>query len=330
MAAWEARIRNLLKRYDITADADRLRDRAEDRRAGDLADLRGRGASSAGRRAATVASARTSPTTCARSASIPLRIDDAPELIEVRGEVYFPAARLREAERAARRGRRAHLRQPAQRRRRHDPPAGPQARRRASAVDLVATGSAPARASTTRTHSEEIEWLRERGFRVNADIALHETSDEVVERCEWWEERREGLDYEIDGVVVKVDERAALARPGRRRARAALGDRVEVPADDGDDEAEQDRLERRADRPPGPVRDARAGPRRRRHRPDRDPAQRGGPGAQGRPRGRRGDRHARRRRDPAGGRAADPAAQGKAAAQGAGRRRSARSAARRR
>ena len=27
-------------------------------------------------------------------------------------------------------------------------------------------------------------------------------------RCHWWEERREQLDYEIDGVVVKVDERA--------------------------------------------------------------------------------------------------------------------------
>ena len=30
----------------------------------------------------------------------------------------------------------------------------------------------------------------------------------MVERCHWWEERREQLDYEIDGVVVKVDERA--------------------------------------------------------------------------------------------------------------------------
>jgi DNA ligase (NAD+) len=30
----------------------------------------------------------------------------------------------------------------------------------------------------------------------------------VVTRCRWWEERREELDYEIDGVVVKVDERA--------------------------------------------------------------------------------------------------------------------------
>ena len=49
----------------------------------------------------------------------------------------------------------------------------------------------------------------------------------------------------------------------------------------------------------------------------RDAPQRGGPGAQGRPRGRRGRRHPRRRRDPPGDLAADPEAQGKAAAQGA-------------
>ncbi len=50
--------------------------------------------------------------------------------------------------------------------------------------------------------------MRERGFRVEPEIAVHETEDQVVERCHWWEERRESLDYEIDGVVVKVNERA--------------------------------------------------------------------------------------------------------------------------
>ena len=101
------------------------------------------------------------------------------------------------------------------------------------------------------SHSEELEWLRERGFRVNGDIAHHETARELVARCEWWQERRDELDFEIDGVVVKVDERRAVARARRRRSRAALGDRLEVPADDGDDEAQQGRLERRADRPHG-------------------------------------------------------------------------------
>jgi DNA ligase (NAD+) len=58
-----------------------------------------------------------------------------------------------------------------------------------------------------RSHSAELDWLRERDFKVNAETALHESVDAVVERCRWWEERREDLDFEIDGTVVKVDRR---------------------------------------------------------------------------------------------------------------------------
>ena len=50
--------------------------------------------------------------------------------------------------------------------------------------------------------------MRDRGFKVNGDIAAHSDADEVVARCEWWEERREGLEFEIDGVVIKVDQRS--------------------------------------------------------------------------------------------------------------------------
>ena len=59
-------------------------------------------------------------------------------------------------------------------------------------------------------------------------------------------------------------------------------------------------VERRQVRRPAPVRGARAGARRRRHGQAGHAAQRGGPRAQGHPPRRRGDRAARRRRDPAG------------------------------
>src|SRR5690606_14856317 len=58
------------------------------------------------------------------------------------------------------------------------------------------------------THTAELEWLREHGFPVNPEIATHEDSAEVVARCEWWLNRREELDFEIDGVVIKVDDRS--------------------------------------------------------------------------------------------------------------------------
>ena len=88
------------------------------------------------------------------------------------------------------------------------------------------------------------------------------------------------LDFEIDGVVVKVDRPRAPAAPGRRRARPALGDRLEVPADDGEDaRCARSRWNVGKFGDLHPFADARAGRRRRRHRQAGDAAQRGGPRA---------------------------------------------------
>ena len=60
--------------------------------------------------------------------------------------------------------------------------------------------------SPLTSHWEALEWLREHGFRVNGDVKQLTTEDEVVEQCLRWQERRGALDFEIDGVVVKVDD----------------------------------------------------------------------------------------------------------------------------
>lgn len=138
--------------------------------------------------------------------AIPLSIDGAPELVEVRGEVYLSRSAFEELNET-----RAAAGQPAFANPRNaaagsirqlDP--GIAASR---PLSIWCYGIGAQRGPQVRTHADELEWLRERGFKVNADTAPHETADEVVERCEWWEERREGLDFEIDGVVVKVDQR---------------------------------------------------------------------------------------------------------------------------
>ncbi len=54
--------------------------------------------------------------------------------------------------------------------------------------------------------------------------------DAVFERCRELEAARHDLDYEIDGVVVKVDDLALHDRLGSDLAGAALGHRVQVPA----------------------------------------------------------------------------------------------------
>ena len=68
------------------------------------------------------------------------------------------------------------------------------------------------------THHEALDWLRVAGFRVNPDTRLAESLDEIIAGCRAWQDRREDLDYDIDGVVIKLDDRglqAALGAVGR-------------------------------------------------------------------------------------------------------------------
>jgi DNA ligase (NAD+) len=54
-------------------------------------------------------------------------------------------------------------------------------------------------------HWDALQWLREHGFRTNPFAERHETVASVAQACHAWEKRRIELDYEIDGIVVKVD-----------------------------------------------------------------------------------------------------------------------------
>lgn len=65
-----------------------------------------------------------------------------------------------------------------------------------------------------RTQWEALERLRALGFPVNPYVSRAQTLDEVVAFCRNWEDRRDTLDYEIDGVVIKVDDFALQARLG--------------------------------------------------------------------------------------------------------------------
>ena len=55
------------------------------------------------------------------------------------------------------------------------------------------------------THWEIMQYLKSLGFKVNPDITLLRTIDEVKDYCQNWAERREELPYDADGVVVKIN-----------------------------------------------------------------------------------------------------------------------------
>jgi DNA ligase (NAD+) len=138
--------------------------------------------------------------------SIPMRIEKAPELVEVRGEVYLPRsafAELNEARTAAGEPAFANPRNAAAGSIRQLDPRITAAR----PLSIWCYGIGAQRGLDPHTHADELEWLRGRGFKVNDETAVHETADEVAARAEWWEGRREQLDFEIDGVVIKVDQR---------------------------------------------------------------------------------------------------------------------------
>jgi len=63
-------------------------------------------------------------------------------------------------------------------------------------------------------HWESLQWLREHGFRTNPYAELHDSIDSVAKACREWEKRRIDLDYEIDGLVIKVDSFAQQERLG--------------------------------------------------------------------------------------------------------------------
>ncbi|RLD18233.1 MAG: DNA ligase [Caldiserica bacterium] len=55
------------------------------------------------------------------------------------------------------------------------------------------------------THYEVLKKLEEFGFRINPHIKVFNSIKEVVKYCKEWEEKRDTLEYEIDGMVIKVN-----------------------------------------------------------------------------------------------------------------------------
>jgi DNA ligase (NAD+) len=137
--------------------------------------------------------------------SVPLAVTPAkglPEIFEVRGEVYFPIAGFEKLNRemeAAGRPRFVNPRNTAAGSVRQIDPNVTASR------DLQTFMYTLDPAGATKAQWEVLNTLEGMGFRVNKNRRRLHSIDEVIEYHAEWQRKRHELEYEIDGIVVKVD-----------------------------------------------------------------------------------------------------------------------------
>ena len=147
--------------------------------------------------------------------AVPLRMlgREVPERIEVRGEAYMPLSGFRELnERLVDEGKKPtpNPRNAAAGSLRQKDPSITAKR----PLSFWAYGVGVHEGASLGSHWQTLQWLREHGFPINPFAERLETVEEVAERCRVWERRRAELDYEIDGIVIKVDDYAQQERLG--------------------------------------------------------------------------------------------------------------------
>ncbi|GAB3804641.1 NAD-dependent DNA ligase LigA [Virgibacillus kimchii] len=72
-------------------------------------------------------------------------------------------------------------------------------------LDIFLYGVGEWQGEALETHSERLNKLKELGFKTNPEWKTCKTVEEVMEFVEYWTEERPNLSYEIDGIVIKVD-----------------------------------------------------------------------------------------------------------------------------
>jgi DNA ligase (NAD+) len=145
--------------------------------------------------------------------TVPLSIEDAPPMVEVRGEVYMSLDGFQKLnERRASDGKPTFMNPrnaAAGTLRQLDPRLAAE-----RPLSLWAYGVGACEGVSFSSQWQTLEWLRERGFPVNSEIERLDSEQAAIERCLAWQQRRGSLSFEIDGVVIKVDDAEQQRRLG--------------------------------------------------------------------------------------------------------------------
>ncbi len=139
--------------------------------------------------------------------SVPVRLQGSghPKMLEARGEVYLPVKAFEKLnEELAKRGDRmfANPRNGAAGSLRQKDPAITASR----PLRLWCHGVGAVEGRRFQRHSEMLKYLGDAGLPVDPNVEQVGSLEEVFAFCERWQRNRHSIDYEIDGVVVKVDQ----------------------------------------------------------------------------------------------------------------------------
>ncbi|MCP4482282.1 MAG: NAD-dependent DNA ligase LigA [bacterium] len=130
---------------------------------------------------------------------LPETIMDLPKIFEVRGEVYMPHSIFKELNKTE------HFANP------RNAAAGSLklldyniTKKRGLKIFLYAKGYVEGN-FLLETQSAFIEFLKSKKLPINNNIKTSYNIDEIIEKCQEWHKKRNVLDYDIDGMVIKVN-----------------------------------------------------------------------------------------------------------------------------
>ena len=134
-----------------------------------------------------------------------LDVDDPPALVEARGEIHYPVAEFEQMNTAREEAGEARFANPRNAAsgalRQKDP------RKTAERpLRLICHGMGATDGLAVSGHGEFLQWLAAAGLPVAEQTRTFDTIDEVSDFIEYWGEHRHDAAYELDGVVVKIDD----------------------------------------------------------------------------------------------------------------------------
>ncbi|MDF2876409.1 MAG: ligA [Sporomusa sp.] len=167
--------------------------------------------------------------------SVPLVLQDEggiPPLLEVRGEVYLPRREFDRLNALREKDGEALMANPrnaaAGSIRQLDPKITAE-----RALDIFMHGLGTEEGLGVATHSAMLEKLQLLGFKINPHYRLFNNIDDVAAYCESWAEKRVDLPYDIDGLVIKVNNLASQRALGSTAKDPRWAIAYKFPAEQG-------------------------------------------------------------------------------------------------